>query len=157
MSFVHQCIKLFVSGCGVGFLPKAPGTWGSLLALLVFWWVPTTDLLSVLIVLFFLSWVGTFLYLKTTRTKDPQEVVIDEIIGQGICLLWIPHTLGWWSIAFVLFRFFDITKPFPVSWADQLKGPLWIQSLAVLLDDIIAGLMVILVMIGLECFKALLC
>lgn len=134
-------IKFFVSGFGAGLLPKAPGTWGSLLALLLFWWVPAPLLPFILLGLFFASWCFIALYLKANRTPDPQEIVIDEIIGQGLCFLFVPHTVIGWSIAFILFRFFDILKPFPVSWADQLQGPLWIESLGILLDDIFAGIM----------------
>ncbi|MBM3610875.1 MAG: phosphatidylglycerophosphatase A [Alphaproteobacteria bacterium] len=150
MALSRFFVTFFVSGCGVGFLPKAPGTWGSLFALFLFWGMPSQALPLTLIALFFFGYGAVFLYLKTNNSPDPQEVVIDEIIGQGICLLWIPHTFMWWFIAFGLFRLFDIKKPFPVSWADQLKGPLWIQSLAVLLDDIIAGLMVVFAIIGVE-------
>jgi phosphatidylglycerophosphatase A len=133
--------KFFVSGCGAGFLPKAPGTWGSLLALPLFWWLQPVYLPFVLLGLFFLSWPLIAHYSQTNKTSDPQEIVIDEIIGQGLCFLFVPHTILWWGISFMLFRFFDISKPFPVSWADQLKGPLLVKSLAILLDDIIAGLM----------------
>jgi len=71
--------------------------------------------------------------------NDPQEIVIDEVIGQWIALLCAPQSIEWFIAGFLLFRFFDIVKPFPVSWADNLKGSRSINALGVLLDDVFAG------------------
>jgi phosphatidylglycerophosphatase A len=84
-----------------------------------------------------------------TGENDPQEIVVDEVIGQWIALLCIPQSIEWFIAGFFLFRFFDIVKPFPVSWADNLKGSLYVNSLGILLDDVFAGLMTLSLLQGL--------
>lgn len=67
---------------------------------------------------------------------DPGWVVVDEVAGVCIALVVAPHTVLWFAVGFALFRFFDIVKPWPVSWADQRVG----GALGVMLDDVLAGL-----------------
>mgnify|MGYP006139536463 CR=1 FL=1 len=82
--------------------------------------------------------IGTIAAEKTAvllGKEDPKEVVIDEVAGQGIALLFCPLAWQWFLVAFVLFRFFDILKPWPVGWADKnLHGGIGIMA-----DDLIAG------------------
>ena len=143
----------------VGLLPGAPGTWGSLAALPVamalhyFGGFPLLALATALA--FGIGWWATAVETLGTSTPDPGEIVIDEVVGQWITLfplsmgLWLmardPGIFPWpgWVGAFVLFRFFDIVKPFPVSWADRLHTPL-----GVMLDDVIAGILAALVLLG---------
>ena len=147
-------LTLFVTWFYVGKLPKMPGTWGSLAALPLIWFAHDKLALSISVIscLFFLSWIAITRYLKNfthivTPAKagaqghihDPQEIVIDEVIGQWIALLCAPQSIEWFIAGFLLFRFFDIVKPFPVSWADNLKGSRSINALGVLLDDVFAG------------------
>lgn len=136
---------------GIGTLPVAPGTWGSLAALPLgyalhglggFFLLATATLLVC-----GLGWWATAAEEAATGTHDPGEIVIDEVIGQWIALWPLsaglshagidPWVFPWpgWVGAFVLFRLFDIWKPGPVGWADRQPG-----ATGVMLDDIIAGL-----------------
>jgi phosphatidylglycerophosphatase A len=133
---------------GVGKIPKAPGTWGSLLALLTWWAIIPKHWgiqLVTLLVACFLGWMATHYYEKFHDKHDPKEVVIDELVGLWMVLLvmglWISP--GWidGTFAFLLFRFFDIWKPFPVGWVDR-KVP---GAFGTLLDDGVAALWAIAV------------
>ena len=153
---------LAIATCGVGYLPLAPGTWGSLVGLGIYLFVrgcaikflfnvaePHFNLLQVyygvlLVEIAFavaLSLLGTWAASHTetlSGAKDPSKVVIDEVTGQFIALLTVPFlvTPAWWAIilAFVLFRFFDIVKPYPARKLENIKGGLGIMA-----DDLIAG------------------
>jgi phosphatidylglycerophosphatase A len=142
-------LTLLVTWFYVGKLPKMPGTWGSLAALPLIWFLHDKLALSmgIILCLFFLSWIGIARYIREfPNNTDPQEIVVDEVIGQWIALLFAPQTLAWFIAGFLLFRFFDIVKPFPVSWADDLKGSRCISSLGIVLDDVFAGLMALGIM-----------
>ena len=135
----------------VGFLRPAPGTWGSIVGIiLAYILLITTDFFSFCLILLFTILIGfwsTKNYIeKSSEKSDPSEVVIDEVIGQWIAVLPIGFILkiaennseGLWFVwlwAFVSFRFFDIIKLGLVGWADNLGG-----ALGVLLDDILAGI-----------------
>ena len=134
----------------VGHMKPAPGTWGSLVALplgyLVFqiggFW-----LFAIAIIGGFLKgWWATEQMTKGSDNHDPSEIVIDEVVGQWIALVpvfyaaWsldISALLLWpgWLAAFMLFRLFDITKPWLVGWADRRD-----DAMGVMLDDVIAGI-----------------
>ena len=131
---------LFVTWFGTGLLPKMPGTWGSLAALPVIYFFPDHATWAIP-TLFLLGWIGTTQYLRGTHHKDPKEVVIDEVVGQWISLWALPITPLTLLLGFVLFRLFDIWKPWPISWADQISGAHSLNGFAVMLDDVIAGLM----------------
>jgi len=135
---------------GIGYLRPAPGTWGSLFALiLAILLVKIFGIIGFVFALLSISafgWWATSVYLKQIKTKDPSEVVIDELVGQWIAVLPIvisafyfklePFDLwpGWIS-SFLFFRIFDILKPSLIGWADEKKG-----ALGVMLDDIFAGI-----------------
>ena len=159
---------LAVSTCGVGYLPIAPGTWGSLVGVgfyLLLWSlgqkvlfanaairrftlleVETPQLAFMLILIFLVSIAGIWAASRAERLyqqKDPGIVVIDEVAGQMIALLPGPfyvHT--WWSIisAFVLFRAFDIWKPYPIRSLEKLESGLGIMA-----DDVVAGIYAVIV------------
>ena len=166
-------LALAIATCGVGYLPLAPGTWGSVLALVFYaflhgYWFPQTDLpegalligflLAQLVVVVAVTVIGTWAASRAERLlqiKDPGKVVIDEVAGQLIALmavpggLWnMPDAIAWWA-AFILFRFFDIVKPYPARKLEGIRGGIGIMA-----DDIVAGLyaflgvMVIRVMIN---------
>jgi phosphatidylglycerophosphatase A len=128
---------LFVSTAfGSGYAPVAPGTAGS--AVGVFLFLGLSHLPSIWIVLctVALFFVGVWVSAETEKLvgqKDPPSVVVDEVVGQWISLWWVPLTPVHVGLAFVLFRFFDIIKPFrrverlPHGWG-------------IMLDDVIAGL-----------------
>lgn len=134
---------------GVGYLRPAPGTWGSLVALPWAWLLHVVGGLPLLalaiVAAFFKGWWATAKMTEGSDNHDPSEIVVDEVVGQWIALLplsiasWrmgIDITVMWpgWIAAFVLFRFFDITKLGPIGWADRKDTPF-----GVMLDDVIAG------------------
>lgn len=142
--------------CYVGLLRPAPGTWGSLVALPVAWFLHGVGSFPLLAIAtcaaFGAGWWATARETHGKADHDPSEIVIDEVVGQWIALwplslgLWIAGTGAWvfpwpgWVGGFILFRLFDIWKPWPVSWADRRT-----DALGVMLDDVIAGLMAALV------------
>lgn len=129
---------LYATGLGSGLLPKAPGTWGSVLGV-VLWvlWVGHCSLpviIGISVIAFVLGLIAIGAMQKRFGVMDAPEIVIDEIIGVWIALLFAP--MLWWVLLldFGAFRLFDIAKPWPVSWADRLHTPL-----GVMLDDVLAG------------------
>ncbi len=129
--------RLIASGLGTGFAPAAPGTAGSLLGLAI-----GAALLSLtpwaLAAFTFAATVAGLLAIPHAgaTTKDPGWIVIDEIAGQCLALVALPHPT-WLGVlaAFALFRLFDITKPGPIGWADRRTG-----ATAIMADDLLAGL-----------------
>jgi phosphatidylglycerophosphatase A len=137
------------SGFGAGLSPRAPGTVGSALALLP-WWFLIRPLslplqLAVLLIAFAIGvWAAAWV-IEQTRIEDPSVVVWDEFVGQWLALLLAPAGWYWVLGGFALFRLFDIWKPWPVSWADQkLHG-----GLGAMLDDVLAGAYAFVVLQGL--------
>ena len=134
------------SGFGVGLSPRAPGTVGSLIALLPWWlFLQQQSLpvyLGVLLASFALGvWAANWVIAKT-RIEDPSVVVWDEFVGQWIALLMAPAGWPWIVAGFALFRLFDIWKPWPVRWADrELHG-----GVGAMLDDVLAGLYAFIVL-----------
>jgi phosphatidylglycerophosphatase A len=122
-----------------GYLPKAPGTWGSLVGLLLFFLLHTLDLQIYLAVVAAIFVIGTFAAGEAEKImdrKDPGLVVIDEIVGMLITMIAIPATPLAMALGFILFRIFDIWKPFPVNFFDQrFHG-----GLGIMLDDVMAGI-----------------
>ena len=134
---------------GVGTLRPAPGTWGSLVALPLFYVAHVTGGFSGVVVatliIFALGWWATLEMTRNREDHDPSEIVIDEVAGQWVALWTLSAGATraevdllqlWpgWIAAFVLFRLFDIWKPGPVGWADRRT-----DALGVMLDDVIAG------------------
>ncbi len=141
--------SLLATWFGAGLLPWAPGTWGSLAALpfgvALFWLSGPLGLLLAAAAVFGLGLWAAQAYEQVAAVKDPGAIVIDEVAGQWIAL--IPAGLNPPAVllAFLLFRVFDVAKPWPVGWADRhLKGALGIMA-----DDVIAGLYAAAVLYGL--------
>jgi len=133
------------SGFGVGFAPVAAGTFGTLAALVPWWWLrelPLPYYALVLIAAFALGiWAAQWV-IRTTHIEDPSVVVWDEFVGVWIALAAAPRGWIWLLAGFALFRLFDIWKPWPVRWADrELHG-----GLGAMLDDALAGLLALLVL-----------
>jgi phosphatidylglycerophosphatase A len=129
--------KLICTFFFAGYFPFAPGTFGSLITLVIIWlFIPSFFyiLLPVSIGLFFIStWSAT--QGEEIFGKDGRQMVIDEVTGMAISLLFVPKEIKWYVIAFFLFRLFDIVKPPPARGAEKLKAG-W----GVTLDDVIAGI-----------------
>jgi phosphatidylglycerophosphatase A len=150
---------LFVTMFGVGKLPKIPGSYASLITVIFLYIlfqilsVPAEFFLFFLVGVFFVSLFSINYFVKDYKNKDPKEVVIDEFIGQSIpiCLYEISHTeptsparvLTFYFIMFILFRIFDIMKPYPVSYYDKNFK----NSFGVIMDDICAGLYVVAILV----------
>ena len=155
---------LFVTMFGLGKVPKIPGTFGSLatvIILYIFFHVLnlSSDLILIgLIVIFIFSFSAIAAHIEDNENKDPKEVIIDEFIGQSIpiYLYEISHgtekssdeAIIFYIVCFILFRFFDIAKPFPVSFFDKKFK----NSFGVIMDDVCAGFYVVLSLI---CFMVL--
>ncbi len=127
------------TGGGSGYLPKAPGTWGSLVGVLLWFFLHglSPAHYGLLVVgLFILGAIAAGAAEKIVDHADPGLVVIDEIVGQMIALAASPINPLTIILGFVFFRFFDILKPFPVGWLDShIHG-----GLGIMLDDVAAGL-----------------
>lgn len=144
---------LLATGFGSGRLPKAPGTWGSALALLI--GIAAIEyggfkLLNLMLALALVVGLwASHRYQALSGRHDASEIVIDEVVGQWIAMLPLAASAvfanAWlgYGLAFVLFRLFDIWKPWPISLIDQ-RVP---GALGVMLDDILAGLAAALVLI----------
>jgi phosphatidylglycerophosphatase A len=130
---------LIATCCGVGLIPIAPGTCGSLVALPIAWAIRAGSgaaglALALAIVLVAGCWAAAAVA-KASGAEDPGAVVVDEVAGQWLVLLAVPFDPVAWALAFLLFRLFDIWKPWPVRWADRrVKG-----GLGIMLDDIVAA------------------
>ena len=139
-------LALSIATWGVGYSPLAPGTFGSLVGvgifLLLVWVIPAnaliaTVLIAIVVVTFAGIWAGTRTEQLSGR-KDPGKVVVDEVAGQLIALFPLTLFAHWSSLAvmlsFILFRFFDIVKPYPANKFERLKG-----GLGIMCDDLVAG------------------
>ena len=135
---MNRFFLIIATGFGVGYSPVAPGTLGTLVAIPIYYFlsdIPSPLYEITLIGFFFLSvWISENAQIFFGK-KDDQRIVIDEIIGFLITMLWIPKTTRFIIIGFILFRFFDILKPIPIRRLEKgLKG-----GYGVVLDDVAAG------------------
>lgn len=151
-------LSLAVTTFGVGYLPLAPGTWGSLVGLVIYlsidkWYTilrnsdfgflngpPQAHIFALLavglLILSLFSILAAGRAIKLLGNSDPSEVVVDEVLGQLITFAFVPFGIGWPLIlaGFLLFRLFDIWKPYPINNLQNLPG-----GLGVCADDIVAG------------------
>jgi len=151
-------LRWFVAGLGSGWLPKAPGTWGSLAALPVGAWIALTwqwqGLLLASLFLLALGCAACAPVLQNMEEQDPGWIVVDEWVGQWICLglllMVMKLSLVLVFVAFVVFRLFDIWKPFPIRQLEHW-GPAW---WSIMFDDVVAGIMGAVLVIGLASFTS---
>jgi len=138
---VHFCSL----GAGSGLLPGMPGTYGSLLALFLF--LPLTQLpfpviLTINAVLFLIGCLFCDFTARVIGRDDPSQVVFDEIVGMFFVLAFTPVSVTFYLIAFILFRIFDVLKPWPIKGCDKnIKG-----GFGIMLDDLLAALYTIIIM-----------
>ena len=156
---IEKLNYLFVSLFGIGKITKIPGSIASLVTTIFLFFlfhiinISPNIILIGLIIIFLISLYLVKIFIKHLDDKDPKEIVIDEFIGQSIpiCLYEIAHegvkesneVLTFYFIIFVLFRIFDITKPYPVSYYDKNFK----NSFGVIMDDVCAGLYVVGVLV----------
>lgn len=136
---MNHVIMALATGLYVGKIGIAPGTWGSLVAFLPWLLIKDLSLPGYLLVLAALLVVGFFVSgsaEKILNSPDAGCIVIDEVLGMFVTLAAAPAHPAAWLLGFVLFRIFDILKPFPVSWFDQrIHG-----GIGIMMDDVVAGL-----------------
>ncbi|MGI8786924.1 MAG: phosphatidylglycerophosphatase A family protein [Pyrinomonadaceae bacterium] len=152
--------SLAIATCGVGYLPLAPGTWGSLVGVGIYlfiqlietktgiyflhrgWsaeqiaaWIYAKNSIGLLLFCFLGIWAASRAA-RIFQKKDPQKIVVDEVLGQLIVFAFAPFTFSWKfvSAGFVLFRLFDIWKPYPIRSLENLPA-----GIGVCADDILAG------------------
>jgi phosphatidylglycerophosphatase A len=157
-SGILDYLALAITTCGVGYIPGAPGTYGSLMAVGIYFLIrncvvefsdsqPTAQLIfsfgyvnaAIVVALGVFILIGIWASKRATSLlgdNDPSEAVVDELMGQFVTFLFIPFTLGWPFVlaGFLLFRLFDIWKPYPIDLLQELPGGLGICA-----DDIVAG------------------
>ena len=156
---MNNIIFLFVTLFGIGKIKKIPGSFASLTTTLFLFILfhllnlSANIILISVIIIFFISLYAINIFIKNLENKDPKEVVIDEFIGQSIpiCLYEFAHqgpkaidqVLTSYFMMFILFRIFDIVKPYPVSYYDKNFK----NSFGVIMDDVCAGLYVVAVLV----------
>ena len=137
-------LALSIATCGVGYLPLAPGTFGSLVGVGLFLLLVRLNAatpLVIIVAILFVTLAGTWAATRTEKLsdrKDPGKIVVDEVAGQLIAMLPLVFFTQWSMaaiiVSFVLFRFFDIVKPYPANRLQDLKG-----GAGIMFDDLVAG------------------
>jgi len=140
MSSAGKRVALFcATGCGSGYVPLAPGTAGTAAAIIPFFLISSLSLplylLTTVSFIFISVWIA-HQAAALLQMKDPPPVVIDEVAGYLVTMASFPCTWQYVAAGFILFRVFDIIKPFPARWIDrQVKG-----GYGIVLDDVAAGI-----------------
>lgn len=160
MNKIFKYLSIIITTFGVGFIPLAPGTWGSAVGVLIYLIVRQFETVIIFefvrqniqadiftawlhavnaILLLIFCLLGIWAANRATelfQTKDPQKVVVDEVIGQLITFLFVPFAMSWHFIlaGFLLFRLFDIWKPYPINALENLPAGIGICA-----DDVLAG------------------
>jgi len=134
-------LRFILTGFYIGKIKYAPGTFGTLLAIPMFLLIQDLSLISKILFVFLFFLLSLFLLNTSYKRKvfdeiDDKSIVIDEIIGYLVFIIFFENTLFDLTIGFLLFRLFDIIKPYPISLIDKKMK----NALGVILDDIIAGL-----------------
>ena len=151
--------SLFVTMFGLGKIKFMPGTFGSLATIIILYYlfhvinISTGIILTGLMIIFIYSFYAVSSYIKNNENKDPREIIIDEFLGQSIPIYLYEMSHGttkdageaiiFYSLFFILFRYFDIMKPFPINFFDKNFK----NSFGVIMDDICAGLFVVLTVV----------
>lgn len=144
-AYLKNPVHLLALGFGTGLLPKAPGTFGTLAALPIYYAIGNLGLAWYVGVVLFVSVAGIVICDYTSRqlhVHDHPGIVFDEIAGYLLTMTAVPFGPGWMLAGFIVFRFFDIIKPWPISWLDKhVQG-----GFGIMLDDLVAGVMAWLVL-----------
>ena len=140
----RQACILLASGFGAGYSPIMPGTVGTLMAFPLFWfaqlWLTPFGITILALVLFFVAIPICQSASAHFKAHDASPIVIDEIIAMLLVLSLIPTYWTWQLIGFIVFRFFDIAKPFPIGYIDKSQS----NAIKIMLDDIVAAIYTIL-------------
>jgi phosphatidylglycerophosphatase A len=139
--------RIIATGFGAGYSPIAPGTAGSAVALLILWLVPFSRL-GILVFFLAVTIIGTWashVVEAAAGDKDPGIIVVDEVAGMTLSVLVLPLTVPVLLAGFVLFRIFDVVKPFPAGRLQSVHG-----GVGVMIDDLFAGLYALIVLLVLR-------
>lgn len=135
---MDSLIKILATGFGLGYSPVAPGTFGSLLGVVIFYLlrhIPHSQFVQVVIGISVVAVIVAHQAEKVFHSKDCQKIVIDEVAGILLCYLFVPYSLQGVVWGFILFRLFDVAKIFPANYCqDNIQG-----GLGVVADDLVAG------------------
>lgn len=133
-------VHFLAFGLGSGAAPKAPGTFGTVAAALIYLVLPPMSVAAYLLFLVLTFVAGVWLCGRTAAdigVHDHGGIVWDEFVGLWLTMFLAPPGLGWLVLGFLLFRVFDILKPWPIAWCDKyVEG-----GLGIMIDDVLAGLM----------------
>jgi phosphatidylglycerophosphatase A len=138
-------VHLLAAGFGTGLVPRAPGTAGTLAGVLLYLALAALPLPAYLGVSLGLFLLGVWICGRAAHdlnAHDHPSIVFDEMIGYLVTMAGAPFGIGWLALGFVLFRFFDIVKPWPISLLDR-KVP---GGFGIMLDDLAAGLLALAVL-----------
>ena len=139
MKFQERAVLFLATGFFIGTVPFAPGTFGSIIGLPICFLISRLDILiaviSTILIILFAIWMAGAAE-KVLNKKDAGEIVIDEIAGLSVTFMGLPFTSKTVIAGFIIFRVFDILKPFPIGFIDKKVG----GGLGVVLDDVLAGL-----------------
>lgn len=139
MNFKEKAVMFMATGCFIGKIPFAPGTFGSLAGILLYFILsklsePAAVVCMILFILFSI-WIANDAE-KILQRKDPGSIVIDEIAGMAVTLIGLPFNVFYVVAGFVIFRILDISKPFPIRYIEKrISG-----GAGIVLDDIAAGI-----------------
>lgn len=149
LHFLLNPVHFLALGLGSGMPRYAPGTFGTVGALVLLWvayvLIGPVHWGWLALWLFFATLAGIYICGRTAEdlgVHDHGGIVWDEFVGFWLCMFMIPVTWQWLLAAFVLFRFFDIVKPWPIKWADRHVSGGW----GIMLDDLIAALYVLIIL-----------
>ena len=139
MNFKEKAVLFIATGCFIGKIPFAPGTFGSLAGILLCFLLSKISVLAAIlcIILFiiFSIWIANDAE-KILNRKDPGSIVIDEIAGMTVTLIGLPFNVFYVTTGFLIFRILDITKPFPIRYIDRRVS----GGAGIVFDDIAAGM-----------------
>ena len=135
---MRQVIRFFATACYVGYIPLAPGTWGTIVGVGLYWLIsglaPFVYAVTVIAFIIFAIWVSGFAK-ELFDEVDPPQVVIDEVAGILVTLAFHKPELSVMIMGFIIFRVFDIVKPPPVRWIEKRFS----NGFGVVMDDVMAG------------------
>ncbi len=139
MNFKEKVVMFIATGCFIGKIPFAPGTFGSLAGILLCFILSKTSepvaIFCIILFIIFSIWIAGDAE-KILKIKDPGSIVIDEIAGMAVTLIGLPFNFFYVATGFIIFRVLDITKPFPIRYIEKrISG-----GAGVVLDDVAAGI-----------------
>ncbi len=145
VSYLKHPVHFLALGFGSGLLPKAPGTFGTVAAIPIYLLLSPLSLSGYLVAVLLISVTGIAICDYTSKqlhVHDHPAIVFDEIAGYLLTMTALPFGVWWMLAGFVAFRFFDIVKPWPISWLDKhVRG-----GIGIMVDDVLAGVMACLVL-----------